>query len=468
MVFFMAEDSAKQRSEERREFMLEGGLMRVILTIAVPTMLTMVIDSFYNMADTFYVSRIGDAAIAAVGVNDSLMQIIRSIGMGFSVGASSFISRSLGAKKDEDASKAAVTTLITAMGVVAFVSALGSVFLLPLVNFLGATDTVRPFSMQYARWILIGAPITAADTVLSQVLRSEGNTLYSMIGMTSGAFINIILDPIFINVLGMGVAGAAIATNISKCVALLVLFVPFLRHKCVIHLHPRHFSPTWAIYSEIARMGVPTMMRSSLMSVSRILINNTAASYGDAAMASISVANKSLRIISSCIMGFSQGFQPVAGYNFGAKKYDRVVKAFMYTMTIGACSAVVMGAGMIIFAPHVIGVFSEDAQVMELGLILLRSQCYTMVPHVWTQVVTGLYQAMGKATKAAIMGLSRQLLVLIPCILILPRLFGAVGLACAQATADVLSFLLAAVLLLPTLKELLGLRKEELGVLVAA
>jgi putative MATE family efflux protein len=348
------------------------------------------------------------------------------------------------------------------MATVAFVSAIASVFLEHVVNFLGATDTVRPFSMQYARWILIGAPITAADTVISQILRSEGSTLFSMIGMTSGAIINIIIDPLFIHTLGWGVAGAAIATNISKFIALLVLLYPFFRNKSVIFLRPRYFTPTWAIYSEVVRMGLPTMLRSSMMSVSRILINNTAASYGDAAMASVSVANKSLRIIASCIMGFGQGFQPVAGYNFGAKQYDRVVKAFRYVMTIGACAALVLGAGMYYFAANIIGVFSGDPGVMELGLILIRSQCITMVPHVWIQVIAGLYQAMGKARNAAIVGLSRQLLVLIPCILILPRIFGPVGLATAQATTDVIAFMLGLLFLVPTLKELMGLRKEQL------
>ncbi|MCL2121767.1 MAG: MATE family efflux transporter [Clostridiales bacterium] len=456
----MANSGTKGLSEARRNFMLEGNLIKVVLSVAVPTMLTMVIDSLYNMADTYFVSRLGEAAIAAVGVNDSLMNIIRSIAMGFSVGASSFISRTLGAGRDEDASRAAVTTLYTAVGTLAVVSVLASIYLLPLVNLLGATDTVRPYSMQYARWILVFAPITAGDSVLSQTLRSEGRAIFSMIGMTSGALINIILDPIFINTFGMGVAGAAIATGISKVISLFVLLWPYFKKKCVILLKPSYFSPTLAIYSEIARMGLPTMLRTGMMSVSRILINNTAAFYGDHAMASISVANKSLRLIASCIMGFSQGFQPVAGYNFGAKKYDRVLRAFRYTLTIGGISGLVLGAAMYVFAPQIIGVFSDNAGVMELGLILLRSQCITMLPHVWTMIATGLYQAMGKAFKAGVMGLSRQLVVLIPCILILPRLFGAVGLACAQAASDAIAFVIAVIFLIPTLRELLALNKS--------
>ncbi|MCL2167058.1 MAG: MATE family efflux transporter [Clostridiales bacterium] len=456
----MANSGATAQSEARRNFMLEGKLLSVIISIAVPSMLTMVIDSLYNMADTYFVSRLGEAAIAAVGVNDSLMNIIRAIAMGFSVGASSFISRALGANRDEDASRAAVTTLFTAAGTMAVVSVLASIFLLPVVNFMGATDTVRPYSMEYARWILVFAPITAGDTVLSQTLRAEGSTIFSMVGMTSGALINIVLDPIFINTLGLGVAGAAIATGISKVISLLVLMWPYFKKKCVIRLKPSYFSPTLEIYTEIARMGIPTMLRTGMMSVSRILINNIAAFYGDHAMASISVANKSLRVVASCIMGFGQGFQPVAGYNYGAKKYDRVLKALRYTMTIGGVSGIVLGAAMYVFAPQIIGVFSDSPGVMELGLILLRSQCITMLPHVWTMITTGLYQATGKALKAGVMGLSRELLVLIPCVLILPRLFGAVGLASAQAVSDVIAFLIAVVFLVPTLRELIALNKS--------
>ena len=451
--------TALERSEKRRQYMLEGNLLVVIATIAVPMVITMWVDSLYNMADAFFVSRIGDAAIAAVGVNDSLMMIMRAISMGFGMGSASFISRALGAGRDEDASRAAVTTLFSAMAVLAVFAVAGSLNLLPLVNFLGATNTVRPYSMDYAKWILLSAPIAAADTVLSQILRAEGNTIYSMIGISTGCIVNLILDPILINTLGMGVAGAAIATDISKLASLFILFWPFVRGKCVIHLKPSYFTPTKEIYAEIARMGIPTMLRTSMMSISTILINNTAASFGDAAMASISIANKSLRMVASGIMGFSQGFQPVAGYSFGAKKYDRVKKAFQYTMSIGAILGVVLGACLVIFARQIIRIFSGDDQVMELGLILIRTQSVTLIPHVWTMITSGLFQAMGKAMKAGILGLSRQLFVLIPCVLILPRLFGAAGLASAQAAADLVSFVVAVCMLVPTFREINALER---------
>ncbi|MCL1848520.1 MAG: MATE family efflux transporter [Clostridiales bacterium] len=456
------EEEAKLKSEQRRERMLEGNLIVVIASIAVPMMITMWVDSIYNMADAYYVSQIGPSAIAAVGVNDSLMQIVRSVSMGFGMGSSSFVSRALGAKRDTEASQAAVTTLFSAVGVLTFLAVVASLNLLPVVNFLGATDTVRPYSMTYARWILLSAPIAAADTILSQTLRSEGNTLYSMIGMSAGCVVNIILDPILINRLGMGIMGAAIATDISKLISLCVLLWPFMTKKTVIQIKPRYFTPTKEIYAEIARMGLPTMLRSSMMSVSTILINNTAASFGDATMAAIAVANKSMRMVHSGVMGFGQGFQPVAGYNYGAKNYARVKQAWRYVVTIGITLAIIIGTAIYFFAPHIVGAFSENPEVMAIGMLKIRSQCITLIPHVIVMISSGLFQAMGKAAKAATLGLSRQLLVLIPCVLILPRIFGAPGLACCQSTSDSISFFISLAFVIPQFKELGQLERGEI------
>ena len=463
----MAEDQARIKSEQRRQLMLEGKLLKVIVIVALPMVATMLIDAFYNMADAFFVSRISDAAVAAVGVNDSLMMLIRAVSMGFGMGSSSFISRALGAKKDKEAAQTAVTTLFTAMGVLLMLACLGLVFLPNLVSFLGVTEAVRPFSTQYARWILLSAPITAATTVLSQLLRSEGSTMYSMAGMASGCIINIALDPIFIYTLGLGVAGAAIATGISKFISMIILFSPFLRGKCVIRLNPSYFTPKKEIYLEIARMGIPTVLRTGMMSMSVILINNTAASFGDAAMASIAVANKSLRMIASGIMGFGQGFQPIAGYNYGAGNYGRVLQAFRYTITIGVAGGVALGTALGIFAPYVIRIFSGDADVMELGLVLIRTQSVTLIPHMLVMISNGFFQALGKAIKAGVIGLSRQLLSLIPCVLIMSYFFGVTGLVYAQATADLISFCLALILVIPTVREIYAMKKRSEASIVA-
>ncbi|MCL1805476.1 MAG: MATE family efflux transporter [Clostridiales bacterium] len=451
---------ARQRSEARRKLILEGNLLKVIFVIALPQVVTMLIDSFYNIADTFFVSRIGDAAIAAVGVNDSLMMIIRAVSIGFGMGSSGIISRSLGAKKDEFASRVAVTTWFTAAATLSVVAVTGSVFLHPLVNMLGATDTVRPYSMQYARWILLSAPITATTVCLSQILRSEGNTVFSMIGSVSGCLINIILDPILISYMGLGVAGAAIATDISKVISMVILLSPFLRRKCIIILKPSYFTPKKEIYAELGKMGAPVMMRSCMMSFATILTNNIAAGFGDVALAALSVANKSLRLVASAIMGFGHGFQPIAGYCVGAKKYARALKAFKYTTIIGAIIGLATGGALSLFARQVIQIFSKNEALLELGLIFIRTQSAVLVPHVWGMIVSGFFMALGQPVRAGVMGLSRQLIALIPSVLILSWLFGEVGLACAQAASDVITFILALILVIPVIRRLQAMQKE--------
>ena len=452
---------ARARNELKRDFILQGPLLTVIFVTALPQVISMLIDSVYNMADAFFVSQIGEAAISAVGINDSLLMIIRSIGMGFGMGAASFISRALGARNDEEASRLATTTLITAIATSCVLVALGSVFIMPLIHFLGATGSVEIYAKDYARWILLSAPITVADTCLSQTLRAEGNTTLAMFGMGSGCIINIILDPLFIHTMGLGVAGAAIATDISKAVSLFVLAVPYIRRKCLIVLKPSYFTPSKRIYKELAKMGIPIMLRTSMMSVSMIIMNNIAASFGDVALAAVSVSNRSLRLVGSAIMGFGHGFQPIAGYCWGAKKYNRALKAFWYTLAIGAVCGIVLGGLLLIFAKEVILIFSSNPEMLALGLIFIRSQSATLIAHVWVMIASGLFMAFGQPVRAGVMGLSRQLLSLVPCILIFSYLFGVTGLAYSQAIADIVSLLLAIFMAVPVIRRLQKLSVED-------
>ena len=453
--------TVEQKREERRQFMLEGNLLRVIPVIALPQVVSMLIDSLYNMADTYFVSQLGKAATAAVGVNDSLMMIMRAIALGFGMGASSYISRQLGAKNHDEASRAASTTLFTAMGIVAVIATVFYLFREPLVLLLGATETSKAFSIEYASWILFSAPITAATVCLSQTLRAEGSTTFSMIGSVSGCIINIFLDPLFINVLGMGVAGAAIATGISKFISMIILLMPYYQRKCIIDIKPKYFTPKKALYAEIARMGIPTMLRTSLMSISTITINRTAATFGDAALAAISVANKSLRFVASAVQGFGQGFQPIAGYCWGAKKYKRVKKAFYVTSAIGATLCTILGSLLFIFAEFAITIFSSEIDVMDIGLLLIRSQCVVLPMHVWVMVATGLFQALGKPFQAGFLGLCRQLFSLLPCVIIMTHFWGLTGLSLAQAASDLISFTFAFIMVVPMMKELTRRAQED-------
>ena len=453
--------SIEEKREQRRKFMLEGNLLKVIPVIALPQVVTMLIDSLYNMADTYFVSQLGKAATAAVGVNDSLMMIIRAISLGFGMGAASYISRQLGAKNHEEASKAASTTIFSAMIVVGVFSVFAFIFREPLVMMLGATQTAKEYSVAYATWILASAPFTAASVCLAQTLRSEGSTTYSMIGSVSGCVINVFLDPLLISVMGMGVAGAAIATGISKVITVILLMLPYWQKKCVIEVHLKYFTPKVPLYSEIAKMGIPTMLRTSLMSVSTIIINNLAGGFGDAALAAVSVANKSMRLVASAVMGFGQGFSPVAGFCWGAKKYNRVKKAFYITSMIGVVLCVILGLLLWVFARQAITIFSNDPEVLSIGMILIRSQCAVLPMHVWVMISTGLFQALGKPVQAGFLGLSRQAFSLIPCVIIMTKLWQLTGLALSQAASDLISFCFALVLVIPMMKEINNLSQTE-------
>ncbi len=450
-----AGSAVQANREKRRKLMLEGNLVKVIPVIALPMIISMLIDSIYNMADTYFVSQLGRSATAAVGVNDSLLHFMRSIALGFGMGASSYISRLMGAKEEEEACRVGTTTLFTSMITLSVIAAVSYLFLSPLMTLLGATESVKPYSMDYGRFILLSAPFTAAEVAFSQILRSEGSTRYSMIGMLCGCGINIVLDPVFIHVMGLGVAGAAIATTISKGISFVVLFVPFLRKKTLIEIRLRYFTPKLSIYKEVAKMGIPTFLRSSMMTVASVGTDNGAGSFSDSALAAVSVVNKCCRLIGGAIMGFGQGFQPIAGYCYGAKRYKRVRDAFWTCTVMGMTACAILSVFMFLFSDQILSIFaSDDREILQIGGLMLRSQCITLCLHVWVMIINGIFQALGKAIPAAVLGLSRQVICLIPCVVVMSALFGVNGLAVSQAAADVLSMGIALPLLIPLLNKL--------------
>lgn len=461
---------------ERHRMMLYEPVLKVVTILSVPMIISMLVDSLYNIADTYFVSQLGRAATAAVGVNDSMTHFIRACAMGFGFGASSYMSRLLGAKRDEEACRVGNTTLFTSIVVLSLLAVPAFILADPLVSLLGATESAKPYAVSYARFILLSAPFTAGEVSLSHMLRSEGSTRYSMFGMVSGCVVNVLLDPFFILNrgdllfgafpmpfgLGLGVAGAAIATSISKVVSFLVLLWPFLRRKTMVELKLSYFTPRWSIYREVARMGVPTFLRASLMSTSTVVINNFAGSFGDSALAAVSVANKCTRFVGSAIMGFGQGYQPVAGYCYGAKRYHRVNRSFWVCTMIGAGMAVVIGGAMGLFAPQLVTVFAAaDPEIIRIGTLMIRTQCVTMFAHVWVMIINGLFQALGRALPATVLGLSRQVICLIPAVIALSLLFGVNGLAVSQAAADVLSMAIAVPMVVKITREIRRLSETE-------
>lgn len=451
----MTNSATVNAQDARRTLMTEEKISRLIPKMALPTVLAMIISSVYNMADTFFVHYLGTAATAAVGVNSSLDSIIMMAGSFLAIGANSYIARLLGAGKDKKANEVLSTAFFTAIitGLIVMVSGLSCMS--PLVEFLGATPTSKQYSMDYAQYVLIAAPFMTASFVMNQCLRSEGNALFSMIGMSFGGILNIALDPLFIFTLDMGVAGAALATAISKFISFTILLMPYLRRRTLLKLSVKNIHYTKDIITEVTKMGAPSTMRTILTIISSIWMNNLAGDFSDSVLAAISVVNRIMMFPTFAIVGFGSGVQPVIGYNWGAKRYDRVRESYKFSCKLGLVVIIAVSALMGVFSGMLISLFSEnDASLIYIGRICLVAQCIAMPFHGWGVIVNSMYAGLGKAGGATLMSISRQGIFFIPLLIILPILFNEIGLAVVQASADMLTLTLAIPLVVKLNKEL--------------
>lgn len=447
--------------EEKRKYLTEEKIPTLVLNMAVPSIISMLITSFYNMADTFFVGQIGTTATAAVGVIFPLMSIIQALGFTFGHGSGNYISRKLGQGEVEDAKKMAATGFVSALVAGAIFGLVGLIFLDGLVGILGATPTIAPYARQYAMYILIGTPFMASSLVLNNQLRFQGSAFFGMIGMGVGAVLNIALDPLFIFVLDMGVSGAALATILSQIVSFCLLLRGCTRGGNIA-ISLKNFSPSWARYKEIARGGTPSLFRQGLGSVATICLNFAAGIYGDAAIAGMSIVTRVLQFANSAIIGLGQGFQPVCGFNYGAKLYGRVRKAFWFTVSLAFCVLLIGSIVGIAFAPQIIAIFrKEDLEVNKIGALSLRLQCIFLPLSAFVVGSNMMLQTIGKPVKASISAAARTGLFFVPAILILPQFFGLLGVQMSQAVADLCSFVLCVPLAGTTLLEMKRLEKER-------
>lgn len=447
--------------EEKRKYLTEEKIPTLVLNMAVPSIISMLITSFYNMADTFFVGQIGTTATAAVGVIFPLMSIIQALGFTFGHGSGNYISRKLGQGEVEDAKKMAATGFVSALVAGAIFGLVGLIFLDGLVGILGATPTIAPYARQYAMYILIGTPFMASSLVLNNQLRFQGSAFFGMIGMGVGAVLNIALDPLFIFVLDMGVSGAALATILSQIVSFCLLLRGCTRGGNIA-ISLKNFSPSWAHYKEIARGGTPSLFRQGLGSVATICLNFAAGIYGDAAIAGMSIVTRVLQFANSAIIGLGQGFQPVCGFNYGAKLYGRVRKAFWFTVSLAFCVLLIGSIVGIAFAPQIIAIFrKEDLEVIKIGALSLRLQCIFLPLSAFVVGSNMMLQTIGKPVKASISAAARTGLFFVPAILILPKFFGLLGVQMSQAVADLCSFVLCVPLAGTTLLEMKRLEKER-------
>ena len=455
--------AAPDRQDARKNMMLTEPISRIIPKMAIPTIIAFLINSIYSLADTFFVSSLGTNATAAVSVNSSLDQIIMMAGSMLAIGANSYIARLLGAKREDEANKVLSVAFFIALAFGTVLAVFGCMFMTPMVRLLGATDTCLQYSIDYATYVLLVAPFMASSFVMNQCLRAEGSAVLSMIGMGFGSILNCVLDPIFIFTLDLGVAGASMATAISKLVSFAILIFPYLTKRSVLRISVKYFQPSREILAQIVKIGSSSMFRSGLAVIAAIILNNIAGSISDAVLAGIGVTNKIMMFPFSVILGFGSGFQPVTGFNWGAKRFDRVLESYRFSAKCALLISVAMALVLGIFANQVILLFAEaDAEMQAIGALSIRLQCIALPIHAWVAVVNMFCSGLGKAKGALLLATARQGSCFLPIVYPLARLFGANGVASVQAVADVLTLCLATPLIRKVLKEVKA-RAAELG-----
>ncbi len=424
--------------------MTKTPINRLIPRLAVPTVISMLITVIYNMADTYFVSKISVSASAATGVLLSLMGLIQAFGFMYGQGAGSNISRRLGAKDIESARRYASTAFYSALAIGLIILVFGLVFIDGLIDLLGSTSTIHPYAVSYGRWILIAAPAMTTSFVMNNIMRFEGQAKLAMYGLMAGGILNIILDPLLIFVFKLGIAGAGIATAFSQYVGMSVLLVFFLRKKLQSRINPRDFSFDPKVTKDIIAVGIPSFARQGLNSISTMFLNIQAHPFGDECIAAMSITGKIGMFIFSFCLGIGQGFQPVCSFNYGAKLYDRVKSAIAFLLKFGTIVIAVMSAVCFSLAPQLVMLFRKDAAVVEIGADALRILCVAMlfVPVVMTGNMT--FQSIGKAGKAFFLSCCQNGLFFLPLIFILPALIGVRGIEAAQPVSYVISALIAA------------------------
>ncbi len=415
----------------------------LVMSLGLPAIMTLLISSIYNLADTFFVGRLGTSATAAVGVVFSIPMVLNALGFLVGTGASSLLSQFLGAKKQKEADTVVSTGFFLGFSFGIAVALVGFITGSSLMRLLGATDTILPYAMDYGRYIFIGGPFAASTLTLAQCLRGEGLSRQCMIGQVSGGVLNMILDPLFIFVFHLGIKGAAIATALSQIIAWGILLSYYLRGITQVRISIRNMARTGMEYRKLFITGFPSLCRHGTNMLSNVVLNWVAGGWGDAAIAAMSVAGRILYLSNSVSNGIGQGAQPVIGYAHGAGNKKRVGEAFWVTVKIGILSMCFFGAIGYIFAPQLIGIFRDDPEVIRIGALALRLICFGMPFATFMAAASTLLQVIGQPLNSSILVFSRQLFFYIPILLILPRLIGLLGVQAAGPLADALTFLVA-------------------------
>ena len=440
--------------------MTQEPVSKLVLKLGLPTTISMLVTSVYNMADTFFVGTLGNSASGAVGVVFGVMAIIQAFGFMFGHGAGSIIARRLGAQDEESATSYASVSFFSALLTGAVFGVIGLIFLNPFMRLFGSTDTILPYARDYGRFILITAPIMMASFVLNNILRYEGKAYLAMFGLTTGGILNMALDPIFIYKFHMGISGAGLATALSQCISFGILLSMFLRGKTQSKLSFSKFTHDIKKLPLIMQTGFPSLVRQGLNSVATMSLNHYAGLYGDPAVAAMSIVNRICFFIFAVGLGIGQGFQPVCGFNYGAKRYERVKNAFLFTVCIGEIFLGMLAVVGIVASKELIGLFRNDGEVIQIGTKALQYQLIALFFQPITICSTMLFQSVGANKLATIFSMLRSGLIFIPLLVILHYFIGLLGVQSAQAVADIFTFTITLPVVIWFIKNMMTLKKE--------
>ena len=442
------------KAEENYRRMTEQPVKSLVVQLAIPTIISMLITSFYSMTDTIFVSRLGTTSSAAVGVVYSIMSLIQAIGITLGQGSANTVARLLGEKKRVEADQVFSTAFATSMGLGLLFGVVGLAFTHNFVRFLGATPTIEEEAVRYASIILIGSPWMTVCYTMNNNLRSEGKAYLGMLGMSGGALLNVALDPILIFTFGMGIRGAALATVISQFFSFVVLFSHFVQKRSNLSLSLSHIRLKWWIYRNILSVGSPSLIRTLLHTVSTICLNVFSAPFGDGAIAALSITTRVMQLLNSALIGFGQGLQPVAGFSWGAKRYERLKEAFLFCVKRGVLVFSGIGVVCFIWAREIMLLFLSDSQVVAIGTTAIRLQCLLMPLSAFNTLSGMVFQSTGHGTASSVLALARQGIFFVPVVAVLPSLVGIWGVQLAQPIADVATFILSLWYILPFMRRL--------------
>ena len=429
----------KKQIDKQYIKMTQTPIPKLILSLGLPTVISMLVTNIYNMADTYFVGTLGTSASGATGIVFGLMAILQAFGFMFGHGAGANIARKLGSHDVKSAKIYAATSFWCSIFVGVIIFIFGTLFMEPLMRLLGSTNTILPYASTYAMFILIAGPAMTSSCVMNNILRYEGKAFFAMIGLTLGGVLNIFGDYLLVNICRMGIAGAGLSTAISQYISMGVLLLPYLQGKTQSTFYPKDFARQAVIYKNIIATGLPSLFRQGLNSVSTMVLNSTAALYGDAAVAAISIVSRIINFFFSIAIGIGQGFQPVSAFNFGAKFYSRVKGGFIFAMKLG--TTLMICAALVAFfnADTFVSIFRNDPEVIKIGSITLKWYSISLILMPITMYGNMLFQSIGLTKSATFLAALRSGLALIPTILIMNLLFGLTGLEKAQSISEIIA-----------------------------